>query len=146
MHPKFSWKGHALAIGAMLLAIIITSAAWIGNVLSGPPLDGWTGGVTIIFVPLLLIIFGFAWLFIRLIVRRFLALSTRNVAWVSALASYLVVLITCGPVACFANTNSNRRMGFFLVGGAILIALTHHLVLTRFPKQTPPTQSEPEHV
>jgi hypothetical protein len=49
---------------------------------------------------------------------------------VSATSAYLIVAMTCGPVACFQQ-GSNRAMGWFIVGGVALAALVHHLALAR---------------
>jgi hypothetical protein len=124
-------RAHIFALMAAFLAIVAASALWIVNLRSGPRLDGFTGGAMVIFVPFfLLIVFG-VWLAIRGALHGRMAWKTVTVLIGSLILASLFVIGYCGPVACF-TPGSNRLMGWFVLGGAVLAALVHHLVLNRF--------------
>jgi hypothetical protein len=124
-------RAHIFAVMAAFLAIIAASALWIVNLRSGPRLDGFTGGAMVIFVPLLLLIVLGIWLAIRGALHGRVAWRTLTVLIGSLVLASLFVIGYCGPVACFVP-GSNRLMGWFVLGGAALAALVHHLVLNRF--------------
>jgi hypothetical protein len=124
-------RAHIFAVMAAFLAIIAASALWIVNLRSGPPLDGFTGGAMVIFVPLLLLIVLGIWLAIRGALHGRMAWRTVTVLIGSLVLASLFVIGYCGPVACF-TPGPNRLMGWFVLGGAALAALVHHLVLNRF--------------
>jgi hypothetical protein len=124
-------RAHIFALMAAFLAIIAASALWIVNLRSGPLLDGFTGGAMVIFVPLLLLIVFGVWLAVRGALHGRMAWRTATVLIGSLILASLFVIGYCGPVACF-TPGSNRLMGWFVLGGAMLAALVHHLVLNRF--------------
>ncbi len=124
-------RAHIFALMAAILAIITASALWIVNLRSGPRLDGFTGGALVIFVPLLLLIVLGIWLAIRGALHGRMAWRTVTVLIGSLVLASLFVIGYCGPIACFVP-GSNRLMGWFVLGGAVLAALVHHLVLNRF--------------
>ena len=121
---------HLGALGAGFLVIVAVSAAWIVNLQRGPRLDGFTGGITVVFVPMVLLMLGAGWLAVRAIAGRWKAWTATSVLLVTAGISYVLTAITCGPIACF-QPGPNRAMGWFVVGGLTAIAAVHHAVLGR---------------
>lgn len=138
MNQKHSAKAHAVALGLVFLIIIALSTVWVFHLKAGPRLDAWTGAVTVLYVPAVLILFGVGWLSIRFALVRFVQLSAWNVLGASLLAAFLFITVTCGPFACFALSASQRGMGFFLLAGAALIALSHQYILVRIDRAQKP--------
>lgn len=122
---------HILALAAALLAVLAASALWIVNLRLGPPLDGWTAGPMVIFVPVFLLIVTIVWLAIRAALHGRIAWHATTVLVGSLVLSIVLVIGYCGPLACFTPGN-NRLMGWFVVGGLASAALVHHIVLNRF--------------
>ena len=126
---------HALAILAAFAVIVAVTALWIVHLRLGPRLDGWTGGITLVFVPVLLLILMAFWLIARPILGHWIDWRLGLVAAATIVPVYVLVAITCGPIACFRQ-GPNRAMGWFIVGGVALAALTHHLLLSRLRRKT----------
>jgi hypothetical protein len=124
-------RAHIFALVAAFLAIIAVSALWIVNLRSGPPLDGFTAGPMVIFVPFFLLIIFAVWLAIRGALQGRIAWRSATVPFGALLLAVVFVIGYCGPVACF-TPGSNRLMGWFVLGGVAFAALLHHLVLNRF--------------
>jgi hypothetical protein len=128
-------RAHIFAVMAAFLAIIAASALWIVNLRSGPRLDAFSGGAMVVFVPFLLLIVVGIWLAIRGALHGRITWRSPMVLIGSLILASLFVIGYCGPVACFMP-GSNRLMGWFVLGGAALAALVHHLVLNRFTPTT----------
>ncbi len=120
------WLAYLIAIGAALLAIIIVSAVWIGFLRTGPQLDAWIAGPMILAVPAALVVLNAMWLLLRAALARFVAWTLPRVALASIVLAYVATGITCGPVACFQALPSFRA-GWFLVIGAAIAAIVHHV-------------------
>jgi hypothetical protein len=132
---KRTGRAHAFALLAAFVCIVVISALWIVNLKMGPPLEAWTGGATVIFVPLVLIILTAGWLVIRGVLHGRVHWRALTVLAVTAIASLVIVVVTCGPTQCFLPSRSNYFMGWFVVIGVALTALVHHLVLDAFPPE-----------
>jgi hypothetical protein len=118
---------HSIAIAAAFLAIVAATAAWIANLRAGPKL-GLEAGAMVVIVPLALLVLTAIWLVVRAMLggrQRWGALGATTIC---AVLAYVIVALTCGPVACF-QAGPNRAMGWFLVGGVALAALVHHVLL-----------------
>ena len=124
-------RAHIYALIAAFLAIVAASALWIFNLNQGPPLDGWTAGPMVIFVPFFVLIIFAVWLLIRGSVHGRIGWRAMTVLAATLVLSAILVVGYCGPVACF-TPGTNRLMGWFVVGGVAIAALVHHLVLNRF--------------
>jgi hypothetical protein len=118
---------------AAFLAIVVVTFGWIVNLRMGPRLEGFTGGPMALFVPLALLLLTAGWLILRGVLHGRVHWGVLGVLVVTAVATLVIVAVTCGPVACFVPGTSNRLAGWFLVLGVPLVALVHHLVLVSFP-------------
>jgi hypothetical protein len=119
---------HVLALLAALVVVIAVSAAWIVHLRLGPRLDGLIVGPMIIVVPLGILLLIGMWGTIRWAARGRIHWTAWTVFGATLAMSAIVTAGYCGPIACFAPGN-NRLVGWFLVAGATLAALAHHLVL-----------------
>lgn len=115
-------------IGA-LATVVATSALWIVNLRLGPPLDGWVAGPMVIFLPAFVLILLAVWLLVRAALHGRIRWRISTVALATLVLSVAVVIVNCGPTACFTPGN-DRLLGWFVVGGVVAAALIHHLVLT----------------
>jgi hypothetical protein len=121
-------RAHILALIAALATIVAVSALWIVNLWLGPPLDGWVAGPMVIFVPAFLLILLAVWLVVRAVLQSWIHWRSSTVALATLIPSVGIVVLNCGPTACFAPGNE-RLLGWFVVGGVVFAALVHHLVL-----------------
>lgn len=121
---------HILALLAAFLAIVAVSALWILNLRIGPPLGGWVAGPMIIYIPAVLLIMTGLWLIVRAIVHGRMHWRALTVGLFAFVLSFVTVVVTCGPIACFMP-GPDRLLGWFVVGGVTVIALVHHLVLNK---------------
>lgn len=121
-------RAHLWALIAAFIAILAVSSLWIVNLRMGPPLDGFTGGPMVIFVPVFVLFLTGMWFAARGVLHGRVHWRAITVLVVALVFAYAVVVVYCGPVACFAP-GPNRLMGWFVVGGVALAALVHHLVL-----------------
>ncbi|SDB13543.1 hypothetical protein SAMN02982931_01019 [Bauldia litoralis] len=119
------------ALAAALVVIIAVSALWIVNLRMGPPLEAFTGGAMVIYLPAMLLILTVLWVVLRALFVGGRALAVWMPFVGGAVLALIVVVANCGPTRCFVPGNE-RLLGWFAVGGAGLAALTHHLVLRRF--------------
>ena len=133
---------HLSAYGIALLSIIATTAVWIRHLQLGPPLDPWTGGPMLLFVPVILILFSLGWLVIRFIMQKFIQLSTIRVVVVSFLLLLIGQLLICGTEQCFSLGSSERGVSWFLIGGGVFFALVHHYFLVRFQQKNATSKVE----
>jgi len=124
-------RAHVFALIAAFVAIVAVSAMWIVNLKLGPRLDGWTGGPMVIFVPLVLIILTAIWLVIRGVLHGRVLWRVSTVALATFIPTLIIVIVNCGPIACFTPGNE-RLMGWFVAGGMVGVSLIHHLVLNSF--------------
>lgn len=125
---KRSLGAHVFALIAALATIVAVSALWIVNLQLGPRLDGWVAGPMVIFVPAFILILMVVWLIVRAVFQSRIAWRSTTVALATLLPSLAIVVLNCGPTACFMP-NNNRFLGWFVVGGVVAAALIHHLVL-----------------
>lgn len=121
-------SAHIFALIAAFAAIVAVSALWIVNLRVGPPLDGWVAGPMVIFVPAFIVILLVVWLVMRAISQSWVRWRTATVVLATLILSTALVILNCGPVACFAPGNE-RLLGWFVIGGLVIAALIHHLVL-----------------
>ena len=121
-------SAHIFALIGALAAVVATSALWIVNLRLGPPLDGWVAGPMVIFVPAFVLILLAVWLLVRAALHGRIRWRISTVALATLIPSVAVVILNCGPTACFAPGN-DRLLGWFVVGGVVAAALIHHLVL-----------------
>jgi hypothetical protein len=119
---------HILALIAAFATIVAVSALWIVNLRLGPPLGGWVAGPMVIFVPVFLLILLAVWLLVRAALQGRIRWRSSTVALATLIPSIAIVVLNCGPTACFAPGN-DRLLGWFVVGGVVVAALVHHLVL-----------------
>jgi hypothetical protein len=129
-------RAHILALIAALAAIIATSALWVVNLRLGPPLDGWVAGPMVVFVPAIVLILSAIWLLVRAVLHGRVRWRSSSVLAATLGLSLVVVLFTCGPIACFTPGN-NRLLGWFVAGGVAIAGLVHHLVLNRLTPVPP---------
>jgi hypothetical protein len=122
-------RAHVLSLLAALVTIIAVSALWIVNLRMGPPLEAWTGGATVILIPLGLVILTAVWLVVRGLLHGRVHWRAVTVLAATILVPLAVVVVNCGPVACFVPGRPDYAAGWFIVGGVALTALVHHLVL-----------------
>lgn len=122
-------RAHILALVAAFAAVVVVSALWIVNLRMGPPLEAWTGGATVIIVPMALVALTAGWLIVRGVLHGRVHWHAVTVLAVSAVGTLAVVVVACGPLACFLPSRSNYFMGWFVVLGVALTALVHHIVL-----------------
>jgi hypothetical protein len=134
---KRSARAHIFALLGAFLAIVAVSALWIVNLRLGPPLDGWTAGPMVVFVPAFILILTAVWLLVRAALHGRVHWRKRTVILATLIPALIVVVLQCGPVACFTPGN-DRLLGWFVVLGVVIAALVHHLVLNRF---TPVSQN-----
>ena len=124
---------HVSAIVVAVLVILAVSALWIVNLRMGPRLDGFSGGAMVIILPIGLLIVTAIWILLRALFLR-----GRVALWQAFLGGAVLALIlvvgNCGPTACFVPGNE-RLVGWFMVIGAGLSTLAHHLVLGRFSQE-----------
>jgi hypothetical protein len=121
-------RAHVYALLAAFVAVVVVSALWIVNLRMGPPLDGFTGGPMVIFVPFFLLILSGLWFAVRAVLHGRVHWRWLTVIVAAAALAVAPVILYCGPVACF-TPGANRQMGWFVVGGLALVALVHHIVL-----------------
>lgn len=121
-------SAHILALIAGLATVVATSALWIVSLRLGPPLDGWVAGPMVIFVPALVLILLTVWLLVRAALHGRIRWRISTVALATLLPAVAVVVLNCGPTACFVPGN-DRLLGWFVVGGVVAAALIHHVVL-----------------
>ncbi len=126
-------RAHALAIAATAATALVVSAAWIFHLRQGPRLDGFTAGPMVLAAPVAILILTLAWLVLRALVAQFAKLGAINAFVFCAAASYIILAITCGPIACF-QPGPNRLLGWFVIAGVALSAFVHHVVLARFQR------------
>jgi hypothetical protein len=88
----------------------------------------------LIFVPMLLLIMTATWLIARPILGRWIDWRLGTVIGTTAVSAYLLLALSCGPIACFLP-GTNRAMGWFMVAGVALAAGTHHLVHSRLQQR-----------
>lgn len=124
-----SLGAHLFALIAAFAVVVAVSALWIANLRLGPPLDGWVAGPMVIFVPAFVGGFLVVWLITRTALQRRIPWRGSTVALSTLLPSTALVVLNCGPTACFVPGNSNRLLGWFVVGGVVVAALVHHFVL-----------------
>jgi hypothetical protein len=124
-------RAHVFALIATFVAIVAVSALWIVNLRSGPPLDGWVAGPMVIFVPAFILILAAVWLLVRAVLHGRVRWRKRTVVLATLIPALIIVVVNCGPVSCFTPGNNNRLLGWFVVGGVVIAALVHHLVLNR---------------
>jgi hypothetical protein len=122
-------RAHVFSLLAALATIVAVSALWIVNLRLGPPLEAWTGGATVILIPIGLVILTAGWLVVRGLLHGRVHWRAVTVLAVTILVPLAVVVVTCGPVACFEPGRPNYAAGWFVVGGVALTALVHHIVL-----------------
>jgi hypothetical protein len=120
-------RAHLLALLAALAAVVVVTALWIVNLRMGPPLEGFTGGPMLISMPMFLLLVVGAWLVVRALLQGTIRWHVVLVVVVAAAFALAPVILYCGPVACFAP-GPNRLLGWFVVVGAGIVALVHHLV------------------
>jgi hypothetical protein len=120
-------RAHLLALLAALATVVVMTALWIVNLRMGPPLEGFTGGPMLISMPLFLLLVVGVWLVVRAMLGGRFRWHALLVVIVAAAFALAPVILYCGPVACFAP-GPNRLLGWFVVVGAALTALVHHLV------------------
>ena len=125
---KRTARAHVYALLATLVAILIVSALWILNLGMGPPLDGFTGGPMVIFVPFFLLIVSGLWLAVRAVLHGRVHWRAITVVVAAAALALAPIVLYCGPVSCFAP-GPNRLLGWFVLGGVAFAALAHHIVL-----------------
>lgn len=122
-------SAQIFALIAALATVVATSALWIVNLRLGPPLDGWVAGPMVIFLPAFVLILLAVWLLFRAALHGRIRWRISTVALATLVMSVAVVIVNCGPTACFTPGN-DRLLGWFVVGGVVAAALIHHLVLT----------------
>jgi hypothetical protein len=129
---------YFIAAAAAIAEIVLVTALWIIHLRTGPPLDAWVAGPMVVILPAALLFLMGAWLILRGLFSRRIAWTGVRVMTASALFAYVVTAIFCGPLACF-QSGPNRAMGWFVVLGVVLAAVTHHLLLSRLWKPTTPS-------
>jgi hypothetical protein len=122
-------SAQIFALIAALATVVATSALWIVNLRLGPPLDGWVAGPMVIFLPAFVLILLAVWLLVRAALHGRIRWRISTVVLATLVPSVAVVIVNCGPTACFTPGN-DRLLGWFVVGGVVAAALIHHLVLT----------------
>jgi hypothetical protein len=127
---------HSIAIAAVILVIVTVTAGWIVNLRAGPKL-GLEAGAMVVMVPLALFVLTAMWLTVRAMAEKRLRLNALAATAICAFFAYILVAVTCGPIACF-QAGPNRAMGWFLVGGVALAALVHHVLLGWLARPAPP--------
>lgn len=120
-------RAHLLALLAALATVVVMTALWIVNLRMGPPLEGFTGGPMLVSMPIFLLLVVGVWLVVRALLQGRFQWHAVVVVIVAAAFALAPVILYCGPVACF-SPGPNRLLGWFVVGGAALTALVHHLV------------------
>jgi hypothetical protein len=121
-------SAHIFALIGALATVVATSALWVVNLRLGPPLDGWVAGPMVIVVPAFVLILLAVWLLVRAALHGRIRWRISTVALATLIPSAVVVILNCGPTACFTPGN-DRLLGWFVVGGVVAAALVHHLVL-----------------
>lgn len=113
---------HVWSLVAAAVVLVGVSALWLL----------WRGGslgdVGAAEVPFGLLFLTAVWLIVRAVAHGRMSWHVVTVIVAAAALAYGQVAIYCGPFACFAGGDA-AMMGWFLVGGAVLIALVHHFVL-----------------
>jgi hypothetical protein len=122
-------RAHVVSLLATLATMVAVSALWIVNLSLGPPLEAWTGGATVIMIPIGLLVLTAGWFAIRGVLHGRVHWRAISVLAVTIIVSLAIVVVTCGPIACFAPGRPNYAAGWFVVGGLALTALVHHVVL-----------------
>lgn len=118
---------HVWSLLAALGIIVIVSALWLAWYRSFPRGTGFDD-LTGIAVPFGLVFLTAVWLVVRAVAHGRMNWHVVTVIVAALALAYGQVAIYCGPFACF-TPGSTRMMGWFLVGGAVVVALVHHFVL-----------------
>lgn len=125
---KRPMRARLWALIAALAALVAVSALWIVHLRLGPRLDGFTGGPMVVFVPFFLLVATGLWLAVRAVLHGRVHWRALTVLAAAVALTLVLIVLYCGPAACFVP-GPNRLLGWFVVGGAGLAALVHHLVL-----------------
>jgi hypothetical protein len=115
-------SAHVWSLIAAAVGLVVVSALWLlwrGGGLAD------AGGAE---VPFGLLFLTAVWLIVRAVAHGRMSWHVVTVVVAAAALAYGQVAIYCGPLACFTGGDA-AMMGWFLVGGAVLIALVHHFVL-----------------
>jgi hypothetical protein len=121
------------AIAAAGMVVILATGAFLILLPRGP-------GVEIGSWPLMMP-FGLAgivalWIVLRVVLLRSVAWTALVVVLSSLAFAYVLTAALCGPVACF-QASPRYHMGWFIVGGAVLAALVHHLAYSSMQPGSP---------
>ena len=125
-------RAHIAAALTALVVAVAASAAWLVWYKTFPrgtgfdDLSGLFGALTIFGLSVL-------WLVLRAIVP--VARTALMAVVVAAVLTAIVVVMMCGPVACFVP-GPERLLGWFVVVGVAVAALLHHLVLVALSPRT----------
>jgi hypothetical protein len=130
------FQAHVWSLLAALVVVIAVSAAWLAWYKTFPRGTGFDD-LTGIVVPFGLLILVGLWLVIRALAHGRVVWGLATVVGAALALTYVLTAIYCGPLACF-TPGPSRLMGWFLVGGAVLAALAHHLVLTGVSRRANP--------
>jgi hypothetical protein len=76
------------------------------------------------------------WIVLRVVLLKSLAWTAIAVALSSLVFAYALTAALCGPIACF-QASPRYHMGWFIVGGAVLAALIHHLAYSSMKPGSP---------
>lgn len=120
-------RAHVWSLVAAAVVLVVVSALWLAwyrTFPRGTRFDDLTG----VAVPFGLLFLAAVWLIVRAVAHGRMNWHVVTVIVAAAALAYGQVAIYCGPLACF-TPGSSRMMGWFLVGGAVAMALVHHFVL-----------------
>ena len=120
-------RAHVWSLLAAFAVIVVVSALWLAWYRSFPRGTGFDD-LTGIVVPFGLLFLTAVWLIVRTVAHGRMNWHVVTVIVAALALAYGQVAIYCGPFACF-TPGSTRMMGWFLVGGAVVVALVHHFVL-----------------
>jgi hypothetical protein len=138
--PKTGRKVLAHLAGAGVY-ILITLVGMIAYALlykaTGPKVGGMVGGAIIVFLPVMLLLFGLinwgpSWVFIK---HKRGEVRPRNALGIAALLSFLGTIFYCqGGFRCFMTGSTEHLVGWFFVIFAALGAASHSAIYRRLTK------------
>lgn len=139
--PKTSRKILAHLAGAgiyIVLSLIGMIAYGAFYKATGPKVGGMVGGAIIVFLPMMLLLFGViiwgpTWAIMK---RKWGEVTPLRASVAAAILAFLGTIIYCqGGFRCFMAGSTEHMVGWFFVAFAALCAATHSSIYRRLTKQ-----------
>lgn len=130
---------HLAGAGSYIILVLIGMIAYgLFYKATGPKVGGMVGGAIIVFLPMMLLLFGViiwgpAWALMK---RKWGEVAPLRASAVAALLAFLGTIFYCqGGLRCFMAGNTEHMVGWFFVAFATLCAAAHSSIYRRLTKQ-----------